>query len=409
MNRIAQSGLMVALSALSAIPPAAIAQVRTIHRSTLPRSLDSALRAGKLRIVDSSRATAVLPATSEVQLQKGQFLAARTGESARIVRRPAALGTTLTTPRKTIDTLVLLPFSIVGVAEDNRPVHLQPAIIRDLALRYLPDAGIFRGSLLVGLQDSLAPAVRREIGAIPLMLASNGEEGDSIAPRQLQIGFTNYPLERVIVIAREPRDSVGVRVIPQFDPRGTVVWLPVHPALVLDAPKKAAGLGIQTVSFPVRVIGASLRDSVTVTLAVDPGSLKEESVRIGPAGSATVHLRSAGTGAAHITATSPGIDTATATIQFGWPVWFLLAALLGGAVGGVGKHVTRSPARKTGFLRPILVGALIGFVVAVAYYAVSVTLLPFPVDVPFFNESAVFALAMLGAFFGVRKPKVTSS
>lgn len=406
----ARYGFILALCVLSVVSSAASAQVQILERSRLPRSLDSASRLGKLRIIDSSQAVAVRPTGPDVALQTGQFLAARTGDSARIVRRPAARVTAGSLASRTIDTLFVLPFSYVGVATDNRPIHLQPAIIRDLPLRYQPAAGVFRGSLLVGLQDSLAPTIRKPIGgAIPLTFASDGAEGDSIAPRTLQIRYTNYPLESVIVIAREPRDSVSVRVIPQFDPAGTVVWLRVHPALVFeDPPTKASGLGIQTVTFPVRLIGASVRESVTVTLAVDQGFLKEGSVKVGLAGSATVHLRSAGTGAARITATSPGTDSAAATIQFGWPVWFLVAALLGGAVGGLGKRVTGNPEQKTGVLKSMLVGVLIGFLVSVAYYAVDVNLLRLDVAIPYFDEAAVFALAMLGAFLGVRKFASTS-
>jgi hypothetical protein len=361
-----------------------------------------------LYIVDStSRVAAVRPSTSDFQLGPGQFLAARTGESARIVKRSAALGMASSPGSRTIDTLVMLPFNYAGVAKDNRPVHLQPVIIRDSPFRYEQDRGSFRGSLLVGLEDGLAPAIRKKIDATPLTLVS---EGNNVAPREVRIGYTNYPLESVIVIASAPTDSVSVRVIPSFDMRGTVVWLPVHPALVFDSPpKKAAGLGIQTVTFQVRVIGASLRESLTVTLAVDEGSLKEDRVKVGPAGSATVHLRSRGTEAAHLVATSPGIDTATATIQFGWPVSFLVAALLGGAVGGATQHVRRNTRWQTGFVRSILLGLLIGFVVSVAYYAVDVNLLPFTVTTQFFDEAAVLAFAMLGAFFGVRKVKATST
>ncbi|MDP9203796.1 MAG: hypothetical protein M3P26_17975 [Gemmatimonadota bacterium] len=362
-----------------------------------------------MQIVDSSQAHVIRPTISDVQLRTGQFLAVRTGDSARIVRRRAALGTAGAIGSRTIDTLVVLPFTYVGVAKDNRPVHLQPAIIRDLPLRYQPDAGVFRGSLLVGLQDSLAPAIRKEIGgAIPLTFASDGA-ADSISPNKVQIGYTNYPLESVIVIARNPLDSVSVRVIPQFDPRGTVVWLPVNPALVIDAPEKASGFGIETVTFLVRVIGASLKDSLPVTLAVDQGSLKEDRVMVGPAGSATVHLRSKGTGPAKITATSPGLNRATATIQFGWPISFLLAALLGGALGGATKHVRRIDRQDSGLPKSILVGVLIGLLVAVAYYAVDVNLLRLAISVPFFDEAAVFGLAMLGAYLGVRKVSATST
>ncbi len=406
--RVARRGFILPLLVLLEIPSVAIGQVRTIERSSLPRSMDVALRAGTLRIIDSARATPVPSAASNVNVEKGQFLAAATKESARTMLRPISRGMAGLAGSRTVDTLTILPFRIVGTAADNQAVDLQPAVIRDLPLRYQPDAGIFRGSLLVGLQDNLAPTVRRNIGApIPLTLASDGSTSDSTRPREVQIRYTNYPLERVMVFASGARDSVGVRVITQAL-GGSVVWLPVHPSLVFDAPRTLSGLGIGTVSFPVRLIGVSVRDTVLVTLAVDPGSLSEPNIKIGASGSAMVHLRSAGTGPARLTATSPGIDTAMATIEFGWPIGFLVAALLGGALGGAGKYMRGGQGRKSHLLKPVLGGAVIGLIVAIAYYAVNVTLLPVAVKVPFFNEAAVFALGMLGAFLGIRKSAGTT-
>jgi hypothetical protein len=310
---------------------------------------------------------------------------------------------------RTVDTLTILPFRIVGTAADNQTVDLQPAVIRDLALQYQPDAGVFRGSLLVGLQDNLAPTVRRDIGAsIPLTLAANGSTSDSTRPKEVQIRYTNYPLESVMVFASGARDSVGVRVITQ-SLGGSVVWLPVLPSLVFDAPSKLSGLGIETVTFPVQLVGVSIGDSVPVTLAVDRGSLSEPNIKIGPGGSAMVHLRSAGIGPARLTATSPGMPKATATIDFGWPIAFLVAALLGGALGGAGKYMRRRGGRKNQLLKAVLGGALIGLIVAVAYYAVNVTLLPIAAKPQFFNESAVFALGMLGAFLGIKTSSATAA
>jgi hypothetical protein len=398
--------LWEALSIVAALHAPLNAQTRTIRPSDLRPSLGSALRRGDLRIVDSARSKPVALNTAAISLQKGQFLATRTGDSIHAVTRPIPLGMAGSNDSKTVDTLLVLPYSFDGFAKNNRPMHLQPVVVRDLVLRYQPEAGAFRGSFLVGLQDSDAPALRNDIGgAIPLTLVSNGQDADSIAPRSVLIGYTNYPLEHVTVIARNPRDSVSIRVVPQFDPLGTTVWLPVHPSLVFDAPQRASGFGIQTLSFPVRLVGASVRDSVSVTLAADLGSLETNGVKIGPSGSAMVHLRTAGTGLAHLSAYSPGIDGASTGIAFVWPFAFLIAAFLGGAVGGLAKRLKGRHAKTTHLVKPVLVGCLIGFVVAIAYYALNVSLLPFVIKSPLFDEVAVFALAMLGALFGIREPK----
>jgi hypothetical protein len=47
--------------------------------------------------------------------------------------------------------------------------------------------------------------------------------------------------------------------------------------------------------------------------------------------------------------------------------------------------------------------------VAAAYYGLNVSLLTFVIKPPFLDEIAVFALAMLGALFGIRKPKIAKA
>jgi hypothetical protein len=408
MRRIAAAGLAAAVSAAPIVRADLHAQQRTISRASLPRKLDSALRVGELKMVDSVR-SAPLPSTAaRVPLQRGQFLAARVAAAPRLDLRRPPLGMSGGPGTPTIDSVLVLPFDYFGVTRDDRPIHLRPAIIRESPLRYRPHEGVFRGSLLITLEDSLAPAVRKELsGAIRLTLVSRG---DSIAPGELELAFTNRPLTRVTIIAEEPRDSLSVQVVPEFDLRGTVVWLPVDPVLALDgAPKTIAGLGIQTASFPVRIRGASIGDSIPVTLAVDRGSLVHNEVKVGRSGSATVRLRSAGIGDARLIATSPGMNAVQATIRFGWPVVFLVAALLGGAIGGLVGEVTRTKESTARRGAAVLVGLLVGFVVAVAYYAVGVNLLGFDVEVPYFDEAAVFGLALLGGAFGIRVLKAKES
>jgi hypothetical protein len=358
------------------------------------------MRAGGLRVVDSTQATTVSAAASRVNLQRGQFLAARVAEAPRLDERPAPLGVG-GGGRAEVDSVFVLPYSYVGFTADNEQVHLRPAVIRESPLRYRPREGVFRGSLLIGLEDSRAPAVRKQLsGAVRLTLVS---QGDTIMPADLELASTNLPLARVTIVAREPTDSLSVQIVPDFDLRGTVVWLPVDPALELDdAPRNMAGLGIQTKTFPVRIRGATVGDSIPVTLAVDRGSLAHNEVKVGRSGSGMVRLRSAGIGDATIRATSPGMAAVQSTIHFGWPIVFLVAALLGGAIGGIAGKVTRTRESAGGYGGAVLFGLLAGFLVAVAYYALGVNLLKVDVAVPFFDEAAVFGLALLGGAFGIR-------
>lgn len=86
-------------------------------------------------------------------------------------------------------------------------------------------------------------------------------------------------------------------------------------------------------------------------------------------------LRSAGLGAAVLTARAPGMAAVRTTIVYGWPFIFVAAALLG--------------------------GVLVALVVCVVYFGIGINLLQFQVDLRYFNEIAVFALAVLAAMFGI--------
>jgi hypothetical protein len=373
------------------------AKTQVIDRSRMTRNVDPAL-IRKLR-GDSTPENRMPPAATEVLVQPGQYTATRVAEAPRLEVRRRPLGMTEAPGAKKTDSVLVLPFRWKIETQDNRTMVLRPSLMKEHSLKYSPAEGVFSGSILVGLEDSLAPALRQHLDiAIPLTLVS---DGDSIDPDTLRLSFTNQPFVKATVVASVPRDSVRVHVVPSFDPRGTDIWLPVRPSLVFLTPKPtASGFGIETIPLTVSVIGAAIKDSVMVTLATDQGSLQQNRVAIDPGGSATVRLRSAGLGPAHIRATSPGMDAAEATVRYEWPISFLLAALLGGAVGGLAKGATQRR-RAAGLRRAVLVGLLIGFVVAVVYFAVEVNLTQFSVKAQFFDEAAVFALALLGGLFGI--------
>jgi hypothetical protein len=341
---------------------------------------------------------AVSANASRVVLQPGQFIGAQVADTPRFTRRPPPLGM----GSASAVTVIYLPFRYYGIIAGNKEVNLRPTIIRQSALRYRPDEGVFRGSLLVALEDSLEPGVRKVLpGKVRLTFVA---QTGSVSPAAIELGFTTDPLTQITVTADQPRDSLQVEVYPQFDLKnGIPVWLRVQPVLAFEGvPRHVAGLGIQTVAFPVRLRGALTSTPVTVTVATDRGVFLDDTVRIGTSGSAKLRLRSAGIGPARITATSLVTDPVEATVQFGWPVTFLLAALLGGAIGGLTAHVNRRGGRKGRTGKALLKGLLIGFVVAVVYYAIDVNLLKLDVTVPFFDEAAVFAFALLGGVFGMR-------
>jgi hypothetical protein len=118
-------------------------------------------------------------------------------------------------------------------------------------------------------------------------------------------------------------------------------------------------------------------------------------------GSGVVKIRSAGLGPAVVSARTPGWPPAQATIAYRWPIVFLTAALLGGVLGALGAYVNAKRRVRSMLMRYLTRGVVVGLVVCVVYFGIGINLLQFKIDVRFFNEIAVFALAALSAMFGI--------
>ncbi|MGH7574896.1 MAG: hypothetical protein ACREM1_07185, partial [Longimicrobiales bacterium] len=307
----------------------------------------------------------------------------------------------------------------------GEPVGIEP--FRTLPFRYLtPDAaaegtwvlrpiyksnglrwvdGEFRGALFLALEDSSRRTRSDSLGVpIRFQLIS---EADRIEPDQLTLQHTNLPLQRVELAASRPSDSLRIHIIPEFDIRGEDVWVPVEPTLVVEtSPSRIQGWGVGTARVTVRVLGASGRVPSAVTLWSSAGELDTTTIALGDAGVGATRIRSSGTGAATLRASAAGFGEAPATIEFEWPILFIIASLAGGVFGGVasavqGRRTGRADAPKPGWRAPAVKGLFAGVLAAAAWYALGVNLLELDVGVPRFNELAVFAFAALAGFFGI--------
>jgi hypothetical protein len=191
---------------------------------------------------------------------------------------------------------------------------------------------------------------------------------------------------------------VRVRIIPVFALEGIEAWVRVEPALVIETePRRMQGLGVQTMSLTVSVRGITLTDSLPVTFDASKGSVEPHQLMIGPDGTGSVRLRSAGIGPVTIGASSPAVPGASVLINYVFPFLFLVAALLGGALGGWAAKY-RGERGHSGTGGYIIKGTVYGFLAAVAYFALGVNILRVRVDIQFFNEGAVFAFAALAGF-----------
>jgi len=396
--RITQSLVLIGAAAanvLLATTAGAQAVSRVIPRADLPGDFRQQLPRGEVARVSPAGVDTVAPAT-QVVLRPGEVLAVRTGDSAIAMPRqpgggPAPDGR---------DSVFGLPFTYFGLdVERSTPTSYRPLYVPSGPLRYRAKEDDFLGTFLLGLQDSANPTSIRDLSA-PVRMRFAGD-ADSVSPDSVVMRQTNAQMERIRVYVQVAFDSVRVLIVPPFDPRGVGVWLPVQPALAFEeAPRVIQGLGVEGATLVVGRRGTRSRDSTPVTLSTSRGSLETNRIFVADGGG-VVRIRSAGVGPATISARAPGLVPAEVTIAYKWPIEFVTAALLGGLLGGVVAYmyVRRRSAASLG--RFALKGILAGLLTCVAYLGLGINLLKFEVNMQYFNELAVFALAALAGAFGI--------
>jgi hypothetical protein len=370
------------------------AGARVITRADLPPAFRQQLPHASVARVSPAGVDTVA-AAPQVVLRPGELLAVRTGVAATAIAHPAGAS-----PVSPTDTAYRLPFTYLGLdREATTPAAYRPIFVTQGPLRYHAEGDDFVGSFLLGLQDTARPASSSEITA-PVRMRFAGD-ADSIAPDSVVLRQTNTQMERIRVFSQGSLDSLRVLLVPAFDPRGVDVWLKVQPALAFEqTPGSIQGLGVEGATLVVGTRGTRSSDSMLVTLSASRGSLESNRVVV-TEGGAVVKLRSAGLGPATISARAPGWSPAQVTIAYRWPVTFLLAALLGGLLGGLVAYAHAKRRRTTSVGQFLLKGIGVGLLVCVVYFGVGINLLQFDIQVQFFNELVVFALAALAAAFGI--------
>jgi hypothetical protein len=285
-----------------------------------------------------------------------------------------------------------------GALEQRLRIDIE---IDGVGLTYSKADDLFAGAIEVGVIDESKPSGSSQLPS-PVTLAVLGS-ADSFDPSALSIQHTSLPFTRVRLVAREPGDSVAVRIRTDFDTGSYPIRIPVErPRIRLRAtPSQINGFGLESADLLVLLGGPPSRDSVSVTLTASGGHLEEEQVWAHPGRAAKAVLWSRGLGNDSVTAETPDQHHDAVALAFLFPWLFLVAIVLGGAVGsfirqGYQAIKDRWPPTRT-FVREMIVGIAAGAFVA-GLQAVGVNLLQYaPKN---YGEAAVGLLAALAAIIG---------
>jgi len=391
-------------------------------------------------LVQSSGAQTQRPAISRQHLER--VLGERPG--VRLVR-PSGVSDLGRTPdsvkiapgeflfRKTADTAHRVVWRTAGAIKDTNPVVLHPSVVgaekaatfampyrwltvdssgveRLLApffvlvgggLSYDVDSRTYRGTALIGVEDTLHLNEPSVVLPRPLRLQITTTSGGNVTPAQLAIAHTSLDYDSVRI---ESTDSTNIRIRTGADPAGILIRIPVRSLTVAMIPQQtslqAFGLGTTNISVSLPR-GVARRDTAVVTFSATKAPVHPASVRLSGGDAATVSLRSGLPGRDSIRAFLDGVQVGQTFIEFTAPWMFLGATVFGLLLGGSARFVSAKRRKRVRALSwDIVKGAPFGFIAA-AGSAIGLDLLQLKIDDP----GAAVAIALtsaIGAWVGTR-------
>lgn len=277
-------------------------------------------------------------------------------------------------------------------------------------LRVAAKGVTFSGELFVELEDTMDRTATYPLPQPAELLVT--APVDRVSPPVFTIDRTNQ-WKPVRLEAAHPRDPVTVKIRVSSDKSGLEFDVPVlRPQLALRvSPPRVYGLGLETAVISVLANDLPDPSGRGVTLSASRGRLGATELKLDETARASTEIRSIGIGQAVIEAVSPPlVDAKSDNLEFVWPIWFLVGAVLGGATGATLRRAqakSKSASHPRGWTSDLLLGVLAGLAAAVLY-AIGVNVFGVTLTATA-GEALVFGLAVLGGFLGFRGPSVSQA
>lgn len=379
--------LLLFLAGLGPAAPASAQQARAsqmISRYGLAAYFADSLRVGSQRTITTDGATGWISDQNAVLTDV--LLPVRVAPTA-VVDPPTASG----------DRRVVLPDRAFVEPSGGPGMLLVPVVvIEGGGLRYTN--GAFRGSIRVGVEDSLRTGSSVSLPT-PIRFFVSGT-ADSILLPDTAVLHTNLPFSVITLVETTRGAAVSLNVRTTLHSDGVDLEVPITlEPLDLDAnPPRLQGLGLEETRLGLGPAPSGV--GVAVRLVADNGNLAADEVRLSSDGTASTTLRSYWIGTATVTARSVPFADSQTTVQFLFPWLFLAAALLGGSLGGLARWMGRKRSEAEGpkWLTFVGGGAVLGLIAAVLY-AVGVNVTPINPTVTT-GQAVVLGLAAVIGYIG---------
>jgi hypothetical protein len=399
----------LAAPALAQVPPAPPAHAAQPAHAVAPADRLVSLPSGQLQahvLGRSHSAVAVAPGGPSPTLVAGELLLVKSTSVAK--RRPSAKtggGAAADRTRRAVQWA--LPYE-VHFRDEGGEVR-SAGLVAEVGgggLRPAPDGAEFGGEVFVALEDRTDPGRTYRLPvAIEVLVTA---PVDRVEPGQVELAATNSWRSIRLSSAAAP-DEFQVKLRSPTDPEGVELAVStVRPRLRVEvSPQRIQGLGLELATVNVSAEDLAQPRGRKVTLSSTGGSLTPTEVQLDEQGMAQAQIRSVAVGTTQVVARSPSFSAGTsAAVSFTAPWPFILATLLGGAVGAV-LRLFQPGQRASGRRRPLAVDVALGMaggLVTAVLYAVGVNLLPVTPTATA-GEALVFGLAAVGGYLGLLLPK----
>ncbi|MBK9357148.1 MAG: hypothetical protein IPN08_07150 [Bacteroidales bacterium] len=265
-------------------------------------------------------------------------------------------------------------------------------------LRYNFETALFEGSirfLPVEVTDS------GKIKPVKKTLSVPEEIIVSFDPESIPISISevNWPPREVSIKASDPIDSLEVRILTMSNPAGYLKNLRIEPAILISSVRKTIqGMGIQTLPLHVTLKGVSKFRPLHVGIETSLGTIDSANLMLTGGKPGKVILRSESLGTIEVKVVNAGYRSNSIIIEAVFPWLFLLLAILGGFIGGLGKNLL---GRKKLTIRSMTLGSIFGLIAAFAYWGLGIVLIGFSIETRGLNEAMVFGLGLIAGYFGL--------
>jgi hypothetical protein len=216
----------------------------------------------------------------------------------------------------------------------------------------------------------------------------------------LEIKHINWPPQDVEIKSKDPLDSLEIKILTITNPQGYQKFLPVEPTIFLSSARSIIqGFGLQTIPVAVALKGITSCKPVPVNIQASLGVIDPTNFSLSDNKPKEVNLRSESLGNIDLKVFNTTYHSNSISIKAIFPWVFLICALSGGIIGGIGNKLKN---KEKITLWTIILGCIFGLIASVAYWGLGVNLLGISIQSGILNEAMVLGVGLVAGYFGLK-------